>query len=356
MKIFKRLAIFLLASILIFTFNSCSPKGSVLTFAAFNTVIRIETHGTVVSATTKNELKNLFSRLENSFDKDVDGSLVKRFNDLSFSGVINLNDEEFTVLNAAKICYDFSDGKFDPTVYPLTELWGFSPYAYSPNFISPSQDQIDEKKALCDFSKIIISEQAKTLTKTHADVKLDLGGMVKGYAADAAAKILTEAGHFAGYVSVGGSSLNLLKSQSLGLIHPRKEQNILTVNTQNYLNLSVSTSGDYERYHLGEDGKRFSHIIDPDSGYPADTGVMSATLLGIDGAIGDGLTTALCLKSFDGENGSELVLFINRILAEYPQTAIFITYQSGTQKLIITNQTQGTDFTLHDQAFEIYKI
>lgn len=358
MKILRRLAALFAAVILIFSLSACAPKGSVLTFAAFNTIIRIETHGTVVSSTTKNQLENLFSHLQNSFDKNISGSLTNRFNQTdTLNAPILLSDEEFEVINSAKFCYDFSNGKFDPTIYPLTKIWGFSPYAYTPNFTPPNQTEIENAKTLCDFSKIEISSQNKTISKSQTNIQLDLGGLVKGYAADKAAKILTDAKHTAGYVSVGGSSLNLLMSDSLGLIHPRKEQNIITCNTANKLNLPVSTSGDYERYHLDKEGKRYSHIIDPDSGYPADTGVMSATVLGVDGAISDGLTTAICLMNFTkNDNDCELITFIKKLIISYPQAEVYVVYQNQTEKLIITNKTVNIDFTLHDNEFSIYKI
>ena len=358
MKFLRPFAVVLAAAISIFSFSACAAKGSVLTFAAFNTVVRIETHGTVVSATTKNQLENLFSDLHTTFDKNQNGSFIYNFNNsLSPNQPIAINNDAVALLKAAVFCYDLTNGKFDPTVYPLTKLWGFSPYLYSPNFSLPEQSLIDQAKSACDFSKINFSEQDKTISKSQAQIQMDLGGIAKGYAADKAAKILLDAGHTAGYVSVGGSSLYLLKSQSLGLIHPRKEQNIITCNTENMPNLSLSTSGDYERYHLDKDGKRYSHIIDPDSGYPADTGVMSATVLGIEGAISDGLTTALCLASFTkNDNECELISLINRIENEFPTAAIYVIYQDQTEKLVITNQTQNLHFTLHDNEFSVYNV
>jgi thiamine biosynthesis lipoprotein ApbE len=207
-----------------------------------------------------------------------------------------------------------------------------------------------------NFSSVEYLAEQNSLIKPCSDMQLDFGGIVKGFAADKIASILRENGHYAGYVNVGGSSMNLLKVNSLGISHPRKDGKIIDVNLFDLENLSVSTSGDYEKYHDYQ-GKRYSHIINPSTGYPTDTGICSATIICGDGAFADAITTALCLCSHtENKTDSELILLVKKFIQEYPTAAVFVVFNSGDGKEIITNKTEGEDFTLLDKDYSVVKI
>ena len=334
--------------------NACTPKGSAENFYYFNTVIHVETHGTVISSSTKGKLSALFSRLENQFDANKNSSIVKTFNQMNSQGEISLSDDAVTVLNVAKDCYAFSLGKFNPCIYPLTKLWGFAPYSYTPNFTPPNIEEIEQAKLECDFNALVIENS--TLSKSKDFIKLDLGGIVKGYATDKALELLNADGHAKGYVSVGSSSVALLNYSTLGITHPNKNGLIITCNTANDFNLSVSTSGDYEKYHVDSFGSIYSHIIDAETGYPTTTGVRSATILGVDGIYGDALTTAICLMQHDGSANTQLTTFLNKILMRYPQASLYVVYENNNTKQLLTNKTNQIDFTLHDREYSIVNI
>ena len=122
-------------------------------------------------------------------------------------------------------------------------------------------------------------------------------------------------------------------------------------------NLSVSTSGDYEKFHLSLDGQKYCHIIDPETGYPPNTGIASVTLLGVDGALSDALTTALCLKNYTpNADNCTLTDFTKIILQEYPAAWIFIVYEKEGQKILLTNRSQNLEFTLNDNEYVIKNI
>lgn len=354
MKLFNKIIAVTFAICLAFSITACTPKGSAENFYYFNTVIHVETHGTVISATTKAELNALFFELENEFDSKVNGSITARFNQMDKFGEIELTKDAQTVLSVAKECYAFSNGKFNPCIYPLTKLWGFAPFSYTPNYTVPTAQDIANAKAQCDFNALNLENNILKKTETH--LTLDLGGIVKGYATDKALQILTASGHTKGYVSIGSSSIALLSYPTLGVTHPTKSGTIITCNTANAINLCVSTSGDYEKFYVDGDGTKYCHIIDPDSGYPAQTGVRSATILGINGVYGDALTTAICLMEHDGTINSQLTRFLNKIIQEYPQSSFYVIYEKGNIKQLITNKIQNQDFTLHDTEFALLKI
>lgn len=352
--LFLTLIIFCLSASTLF---ACDKGGSSLDCYYFKTGIHIETHDKPLTDKTVAELKNLFSSLENEFDNKKEDSLVYSFNNLGVGEKISLSKHGANVLSLSKRCFSFTDGLFDPSVYPLVKLWQFSPNYPVNDFTPPTEEQILETLNTVGFDGATFNFDDDTLTKNKEGVMLDFGGIVKGYAADRGAEILKNAGHNSGYISIGGSSLRILSVESLGVIHPKKAnlgQSILSVNLKGKKDLSVSTSGDYEKsYVFGN--KSYSHLINPKTGYPADTGVHSVTVIGADGGFSDAVTTAACLKEHHPNSAltSPLTTFLSKILNEYPTAQVYAIYDDGINKQILTNQNQGESFTLLDSEYTI---
>ncbi len=324
----------------------------------FNTAVHIETHDNPISLETKTLINDTLSKFEKEFSTNIETSLIARFNGAESGALFNLTDLQAQALEKSKNAFLFTDGLFNPAVYPLVKLWGFAPYSYTPNYTPPTQEQVQNALSVCDFNKVVFDLENKVLTKADAQVKLDLSGLVKGLSANAVAQILKDAGHTSGYVNIGGSSLNLLKVNSLGIRHPEKAgESLISINTNRHVDLSVSTSGDYERYYTDKDGNKYSHLINPFTGKTANTGVRSATVIGVDGALGDALTTALCLCEYSvAQTNNPLISLANKIILEYPDCMIFIAYSNELTKLLLTNKTLGKDFTLTDQSYSVVNI
>lgn len=357
MRFFKNLIAIITALTLPLGVWGCANKTKSLVFTAFNSQVTVCVYSKPISEQTQKRIKACANEIENRFSVSIESSLVSKINSASVDQPVNLTDDEYQVLVTAKTAHQMSSGKFDPTVYPLVKLWKFAPYEYILNYQPPLPEQIQAELVKVDFNGITVTQQ-KTAIKTNENAKIDLGGIVKGFAADKIAKILKESGHNDGYVSVGSSSLNLLSVENLGIRHPRStSKTLLTVNFNGHKDLSVSTSGDYEKFHLSTDGQKYCHIIDPETGYPANTGIASATLLGVDGALSDALTTALCLTEYAPNlTESPLTQLACRILNDYPNAWIFIVYEKDGQKLLLTNRTPAVDFTLHDSEYVIKNI
>ena len=359
---FKKISIVAFAICLIIFcifFTACTPKGTAVDFVYFNTPIHIETHGSNLSKQTENQLKSLFSALENEFSTSKENSYTYRINNATANTPITINERYAQVFALSKEYHSFTNGLFNPAVYPLVKLWQFDKYPVS-EFILPSAEQISTLlNGKVDFDGFTIANENLTITKLDNDLQIDLGGILKGYAVDLAAEILLEAGHQKGYVNIGGSSLYILGVQSLGIRHPRMTNDlplIISVNLDNSYNVPVSTSGDYEKYYtVGE--KNYNHIINSLNGKPTDTGVISATLIGVSGAFGDAMTTAMCLLNHQyGSKNSELVNFIKKVITQYSDCGVYAVYLNGEQKEIITNKKQDKDFTLLDEKYTINQI
>ncbi len=347
----RKITLFLsLIMTLILTLSSTACGGNkVVSFSAFSTNIRIEAHDKNLSSSTQDKLTELFTSLESEFDKTDKNSFLYKLNHTQSNLPQTLSPTALELLNLAKEYYAFTSGKFDPTIAPLVELWQFEEYPVL-NFTPPTADRIAETLSKTDFSSIVVDGNA--ISKTNSNVKLDLGGLVKGYAVDKALEIMLKDGHSSGYINLGNSSMALLSVESLNVSHPRKQnQIILTINTKGKSNLTLSTSGDYQRYHE-YDGKKYSHIIDPKTGYPIQTGIASATVIGGTGAFTDAITTALCICN--GQN--ELTILMQKIIEKYPDCQIYIVYEKDGVKQIITNKKQGEDFTLLDAEYSVINI
>ncbi len=339
------------------TLLACDKGGSSLDCYYFKTGIHIESHDKPLSDKTTSQLRALFSSLENEFDNKKEGSLVYAFNHSSVGENLKLSNHGANVLSLSKSCYEYTDGLFDPSVYPLIKLWQFSPTFPVQNFAPPTEEQILNTLTAVDFEGATFNANDNTLIKNKEGVMLDFGGIVKGYAADKAAEILKNAGHNSGYISIGGSSLYILSVESLGVIHPKKAnlgQSILSINLKGVKNLSVSTSGDYEKSYTFDD-KNYSHLINPKTGYTADTGVRSVTVIGADGGFSDAVTTAACLTEHlpNAVTTSPLTLFLQKILTDYPTAQIYAIYDDGINKQVLTNKNQDKDFTLLDSEYTI---
>ena len=142
--------------------------------------------------------------------------------------------------------------------------------------------------------------------------------------------------------------------------HPRATDDtplIITIDTKNLADVFVSSSGDYEKYHV-YNGKKYSHILDPITGSPADTGIVGATVIVKDGGFSDAITTALCTLSHNSNdlNSSNLVQMMNKITERFTNAHIYVFYIKDGVKNVITNKKQGENFTLHDTDFTVVNI
>jgi thiamine biosynthesis lipoprotein len=207
--------------------------------------------------------------------------------------------------NIVKISLDFSEitgGLFDISIAPLVELWGFK----NKNFVKPSDSEISEIKKLVNYKNIILNPYDNTLFLTHPGMKLDFGAIGKGYAIEKAAEILKKDGITSGMIdSVSnqyyiGSSPGL-KYWKVGIKDPRNERKIIK-----YVYIrdkSVSTSGDYEQFFI-KNNVRYSHIINPKTGYPVKEAIAS-TIVTENATAADALSTSILLLD---ENMTKSVL------------------------------------------------
>lgn len=180
-------------------------------------------------------------------------------------------------------------GLFDPTIYPLMTLWGF--HTDHPHV--PDDADIQALLGLVDGGQVTLSEETVTLAPGQ---ELDLGGIAKGFASARVMEIFRAHGVEAGMVSLGGNiqTLGTKPDGSPWRIGVRDPEGTAS----SYLGVlpvegkAVITSGGYERF-FEENGQTYIHILDPRTGYPAQSDLQSATVISADGVLADALSTAL---------------------------------------------------------------
>jgi thiamine biosynthesis lipoprotein len=224
-------------------------------------------------------------RLDNMFSVGNTESDVTRLN---ISGAASVSDETSYLINKSLEISQKTQGAFDITIYPVMVLWGFT----TQNYKVPSQAELDEVLKKVDYNNIVISGNNITL-KNNAQI--DFGGIAKGYTSTKVIELMKENGIENAIVNLGGNV------QTLGLKPDGSQWKVAIQSPDNddtYIGIlktndkAVITSGGYERY-FEENGKKYHHIIDSNTGYPSDSDLTSVTIICADGTTADALSTSL---------------------------------------------------------------
>jgi len=213
---------------------------------------------------------------------------------------VKVSRETVEILTKAMNIAEETDGAFDPTVAPVIRLWKFS--KDPSDSVIPSADEVERALSLVDYRNVFIDSSASEIFLEGKGMEMDLGGIAKGYAADKAVLAIKSLGIQSALVAIAGDirgfGVNTLgQPWKVGIQNPRPEtdsekpwEDIFA--TIQLKDSAVSTSGDYQRFFM-RDGKRYHHILDPHTGYSAESGLISSTVIAPEGYLTDGLSTAV---------------------------------------------------------------
>lgn len=218
----------------------------------------------------------------------IASSELSRVNNSAAKSEVPISDSLFRLIERSMYFSSLTDGAFDITFASV----GFH-YDYR-NKVKPSDSQREQLKSAIDYRYVVLSQENKSVSFEDPRVKIDLGGIAKGYAVDEAISILKSAGIEYAVVSAGGDSRFLGdrrgKPWIVGIKNPRKKHgNALVIPLSD---TAISTSGDYERYFMDEDGRRIHHILNPHTAQSA-TGIASVSIIGPSGFDTDPLSTSV---------------------------------------------------------------
>ena len=230
-------------------------------------------------------------------------SEIRRLNRRPAGEPMTVSEDFFRVLTAAAEVYRLSGGAWDPTVDPLVTLWGFGRSA--PRLDVPPPEAIQRAMASVGF-EAIRRTPPRRVSRVRADVSLDLGSIAKGYGVDRISALLTAHGYERHLVEIGGEVRAAGRRANgtrwrVGISTPSPTAGPDSIHRVISLeDRAMATSGDYRSFFTA-DGKRYSHIIDPRTGYPVANGVVSVSVIAPDCTLADGLATAvMVLGAGDG--------------------------------------------------------
>jgi thiamine biosynthesis lipoprotein len=227
-------------------------------------------------------------RIEQLMSPRIESGDVFRINQSSGKEWVEISPETIQVIKKAQEISELSEGGFDITIAPLTELWRKA----KEKKIPPSAEEVKEKLGLVNFKNIEMDREGRVFLKKKG-MAIDLGGIAKGYAVDRAFELLKSLGYKNLIVNAGGDlrvgGLKNSQPWSIGIQNPRESKNFLVKISVS--DMAVTTSGDYEKFFIYQ-GKRYHHIFDPKDGFPTE-GCQSVTTLCKEGMTADALATAV---------------------------------------------------------------
>jgi len=245
-----------------------------------------------------------------------------------------VSGDTYEVLSRAIELSRYSQGLFDVTVGPLVTLWDNGKDTFKP----PEDSSIRQVLPLVDYTDLLLDPYEKAAGLQRIGQSIDLGGIGKGFAGDKLLEVFKKYGISSAYTNIGGNVVALGTKPDgsqwrVGIRHPRQENSLIGLVA--VADKAVVTSGDYQRYFIGSNGKRHHHILDPSTGYPAESGLVSVTIVADNSTAADALSTVMfiagmekgleLLKSF---SGTEAIL-IDMNLLVYVTRGLKDCFQAG---------------------------
>ena len=274
----------------VFLLTSCTdspPHQEQISFFSMDTYMEITAYGQV--NTSLQDCKDEIFRLEALLSVTDDTSDIGRLNAL---GVTDVSPDTAEIIRYAMQIGEETGGALDITIYPVLKEWGFTAGDHK----IPDGETLDNLLQRVDFTRIQIDDSALPAVTVPTGVQLDLGALTKGYASDKAAEILKKNGIGSAMINLGGNIMTIGSNPGsgepwrIGIRNPfALDENIGVIEVSDK---AVVTSGSYERYFTAG-GQTYHHILDPATGCPADSGLVSVTVIGDSGIMCDALSTAL---------------------------------------------------------------
>jgi len=231
--------------------------------------------------------------LEDALSTTREESEISRLNR---DGETNVSEETYRILTRSlELCRE-TGGALDITVYPVVRAWGFTTQEYR----VPESGEIAALLETVDYRGIARDDSTRAVSLPES-AEIDLGAVTKGYVVDVLRSLFEEVGVHDALFNLGGNVLTMGTKPDGSLWHVgiQDPQGGL-LGTVEITDKALITSGGYERYFEDEDGNVYWHIMDPQTGYPADGGLISVTVMGDEGIRCDALSTALFIMGTEG--------------------------------------------------------
>nr|WP_202630118.1 FAD:protein FMN transferase [Clostridium botulinum] len=306
------------------------------------TIINIKAYGKNADKAVQASVDKI-SDIENKMSLNISTSEVNKINKNAGIAPVKVSKNTFDVVKASLIYSEKSKGFFDITVEPLVSIWGIG----TDKARIPSKDEISTALKLINYKDVVINEKKSTIMLKRKGQAIDLGAIAKGYTADELKKVLLNYNVSSAFLSLGGNVYVLGNKPDktpwkIGVQNPLEPRGdylgIVSVSDK-----SVVTSGNYERF-FERNGKRYHHIFDTKTGYPAEKGLISVSIISDKSIDGDALSTSVYTLGLD--EGKKLIESLKGV------EAIFVT---NDKKVYVTSglkdifKLTNTDFKLQNK-------
>lgn len=266
-----------------------SPEPVQGTFFAMDTMMDFTIYG---ESGLIDQSESLIASLESLVSVTDTGSELYAINQ---TGSGTLTGKASSLMEQALEICRRTDGALDLSIYPIVRAWGFTTGSYQ----VPDEAEIQALLPLVDYRKIQYDAADGDVTLPEG-MKIDLGSVAKGYAGQLVAQMLREHGVQSALLNLGGNVQTVGAKPDgspwqIGIKDPQGEDAMMILSVEDQ---AVVTSGGYERY-FEQDGQTYWHIMDPSTGHPADSGLISVTIVGDEGVVCDGLSTALFVMGLE---------------------------------------------------------
>ena len=315
----ERSLVYYSITLLIFCFlvSSCSWKIETTSFTAMNTYMTVKSYGKKAAAANQLVQREV-ERLETILSTTIEGSDIYKINnsDIDKRVEIPVKAETAYLIERGAEFYKMTSGAFNPALYPVIREWGFTTGDYK----VPEAERIQKLLNFTDYlmvvelavperflsrvegrSRRVETTSDNTVISRPAGLQLDFGAIGKGYAGDRAIEILRDAGVKSALLDFGGN-IQVLGTKpdgsdwTVGIKNPWGGDPVAAVKLRD---ACMITSGGYERFFTGEDGKKYIHIFDSSTGHPVENDLESVTIVCSEGLYGDALSTSLFVMGLD---------------------------------------------------------
>jgi len=266
------------------------------------------------------------ARIEGLLSRFLPDSDVSRVNASAGVGSEKVSRETYDVLSEAVEFSRRFPGCFDVTIAPLVALW----HTARESLTQPAASSIRQVLPLVNDRDLILDPQAMTAKLRNTGQAVDLGGIGKGFAGDRIREVFKYFGVTSAYSNLGGNVVTVGTKPDgspwhIGIQHPRRENAL--IGAVSVVNQTVVTSGDYQRYYTDRQGKRRHHILDPRSGYPAESGLISVSIVSDNSLTADALSTIIFVAGI--EKGLEFLRSFSQTEAILVDTELQVYITSG---------------------------
>lgn len=268
-----------------------------------DTLVKMKVHGVKAEEAIEASYKKM-ETIENKMSKTIAESDVSKINKSKKGEWVKVDKSTFKVLKKAVEYAQITRGRFDPTISPLVDIWGIG----TENSRIPEKTEINKAKALVNYKNLMLDNENNRVKLNKEGMAIDLGGIVKGYAADEVRKILESYDIKSAFVNLGGNVLTVGSKEDgslwkTGIQDPRKHRGSVLAALE-ISDKTVVTSGNYERY-FEEDGVIYHHILNPETGYPTRNNLLSVSIITAESFEADVLSTSAFIMGL--AEGKELI-------------------------------------------------